>query len=488
MILIYILKSSIYLSFFLISYYLFFNKDKWFVFNRFYLLAAVLISLLAPMANISIPNTGDYIDESHFQFVHNNLSLIEQSNFIAISNTKFEISSASTYIFGLLIYFLGVALMMARYLNNLVGIRKLYSRSSSYQFDGLNLALVAERISPFCFGGKIFLNQNDFRNKLIDRDIIRHESVHAHHLHTIDLVVIETLLIFYWFNPLLWAFRSLIKNNHEYYADDYVIREESNFVEYGNKLLGFIKKENYPLQASGFNYSFIKNRITMMNRSRSSSFIFGSKFLASLLVLIFALITMSLRFGEVKKFLPKDSSVFTVVVDPGHGGVDFGASNPDQVIFEKDIVLDIAKAIAGTSAGSTTRIILTRNSDVMMTLSDRVQIAKANGADLFISLHINYHHDRRVKGLEVYYSEQNNKSNLSKEYSTLFLKGLTSSSESATIKAGDFAVLKNLDCPALLLELGFISNSQDLQLLSSQATYQSIAEQISQTILEISKM
>jgi len=52
------------------------------------------------------------------------------------------------------------------------------------------------------------------------------------------------------------------------------------------------------------------------------------------------------------------------------------------------------------------RIILTRNSDVMMTLSDRAQIAKANGADLFISLHVNRHHDRAVKGLEIYYSER----------------------------------------------------------------------------------
>jgi len=488
MILLYILKSSIYLSIFLTSYYLFFKKDKWFVFNRFYLIAAVLISLIAPMVNVSISNAGDYIDESHFQFVQNNLTLIEQSNFVVTTSAASEINSASTYIISLLIYFLGVALMMARYLNNLVGIRKLYSRSSSYQLDGISLVLVVERISPFCFGCKIFLNQNDFQNNRIDRDIIRHESVHAKHLHTIDVVVIETLLIFFWFNPLLWAFRSMIKINHEYCADDYVIREESNLEQYGNKLLGFIKQENYPLQASGFDYSIIKNRITMMNRSRSSYLSFGSKFLVSLTALVFTLITMSMQLGDFNSYLPEDSSVFTVVVDPGHGGIDLGSGDPDQGILEKEIVLDIAKAIAKTSDESSVRIILTRNSDVMMTLRDRAQIAKTNGADLFISLHVNRHHDSTVKGLEVYYSEQNRKSNLSKHYSTMFAQGLESWAGSATIKTGDFAVLNNLDCPAVLLELGFISNTQDLQLLSSKANHQSIAKQMAQIILGISKM
>lgn len=191
---------------------------------------------------------------------------------------------------------------------------------------------------------------------------------------------------------------------------------------------------------------------------------------------------MSMQLGDVDKYLPEESSIFTVVVDPGHGGNDLGVGNPDQGVLEKEIVLDIDKAIAKTSDESSVRIILTRNSDVMMTLRDRAQIAKTSKADLFISLHVNRHDDRTVKGLEVYYSEQNLKSSLSKHYSTMFAQGLESGAGSATIKTGDFAVFNNLDCPAVLLEFGFISNAQDLQLLSSKANHQIIAKRLAQTI------
>ena len=92
----------------------------------------------------------------------------------------------------------------------------------------------------------------------------------------------------------------------------------------------------------------------------------------------------------------------TVVIDPGHGGVDPGATGPSGV-YEKDIVLSTAREFARQLAATRCcRIVLTRSVDKFIPLRDRVVRARAWHADLFLSLHADTLPDKEMRGLSVF--------------------------------------------------------------------------------------
>lgn len=96
--------------------------------------------------------------------------------------------------------------------------------------------------------------------------------------------------------------------------------------------------------------------------------------------------------------------VSRIVVDPGHGGRDFGAPGYAKGVHEKDVVLKIARRLAKKIQEELhCEVFLTRNSDSNLTLEERTAIANTKNADLFISIHTNASRDRRAYGIETYF-------------------------------------------------------------------------------------
>lgn len=93
-----------------------------------------------------------------------------------------------------------------------------------------------------------------------------------------------------------------------------------------------------------------------------------------------------------------------IVIDPGHGGKDFGAPGYLKGVHEKEIVLQIAKKLAARIRTELNcEVILTRSSDVFLTLEERTALANTQNADLFISMHTNASRDKRAYGIETYF-------------------------------------------------------------------------------------
>ncbi len=90
----------------------------------------------------------------------------------------------------------------------------------------------------------------------------------------------------------------------------------------------------------------------------------------------------------------------TIVLDPGHGGKDNGAQG--AVYREKDLTLKLSRKVADLLKRAGYNIVLTRNSDVYLTLDRRVQIAREKKANLFLSIHVNATQDRSISGIESY--------------------------------------------------------------------------------------
>lgn len=208
-----------------------------------------------------------------------------------------------------------------------------------------------------------------------------------------------------------------------------------------------------------------------------------------------------------------------IVLDPGHGGKDPGAISANG-LKEKDIVLKIAQKLKKHLADETgAEIILTRDSDVFIPLEERTAVANANDADLFVSLHINAHPSPDVKGFETYYlnlstnaeamrvaarenatsthqmsdlqdilsdimknSKINESSRLADHVHNSIVTGLTETPYNHTknlgVKQAPFYVLIGADMPAILLELGFISNPAELEHLKDDRFLEILTDEI----------
>src|SRR6266581_3530762 len=105
--------------------------------------------------------------------------------------------------------------------------------------------------------------------------------------------------------------------------------------------------------------------------------------------------------------MSSEQPTFVVVLDPGHGGTTkIGGSSPNNArgpngLQEKDLTLDLAARTAALLSASA-RVIMTRASDVNLSLADRAAVARANNADVFVSIHFNGFHDASVDGTEVW--------------------------------------------------------------------------------------
>lgn len=164
----------------------------------------------------------------------------------------------------------------------------------------------------------------------------------------------------------------------------------------------------------------------------------------------------------------------TVVIDVSHGGQDNGISV--QGIDEKAITLEISNKIKALNNDPNLEIILTRETDKYMSLDKRVKRINNIKPNLVISLHANGHEDKNESGKEIYISD---KSKQWKRSGDLALKLLHSFKDrQVEIKKANFYLLKNVDCPIAVVEIGYLTNTNERQHITSEEGQTEIATSI----------
>lgn len=171
----------------------------------------------------------------------------------------------------------------------------------------------------------------------------------------------------------------------------------------------------------------------------------------------------------VKKYSDK-----LIVIDPGHGGKDPGATSPTTKAYEKDLNLRVALLLNEKLQELGFKTLMTRDDDTYIGLYERAGIANKNDADLFVSIHHNYNDNKNTSGVQVYYcpaynSEIKEEDNypLSKRLHEELLKEL-GAVDKGIIKKPEFVVIRETKMVAALVELGFLSNPQEEQKLNSE--------------------
>jgi len=271
--LIYLLQTGICLTLFYVCAKAFLSNETFFRFNRFTLLIGVTVCFLLPLIQVNI--TEPTAIQQPFVAIEKLLTLeripVESSSEPAAYPASQHEPVKQTIHFVTLLWIIFLAGAIINLFLLLKSTRAMFSiirkgRKLSY-FNQI-LVIVSQNIAPFSWGKYIVLSEEDYTENPFE--IICHEQAHIRYFHFLDILFLEFLLLFQWFNPVIWLLVSELKDIHEYQADRSVLQSGIDAKKY--QLL-LVKKavgaSSYTL-ANSFNHSKIKKRITMMLKERSN--------------------------------------------------------------------------------------------------------------------------------------------------------------------------------------------------------------------------
>lgn len=221
--------------------------------------------------------------------------------------------------------------------------------------------------------------------------------------------------------------------------------------------------------------------------------IFERKFIATVL---FLTVLIGFALSSAKEVWVRTSAVTekpVVLIDPGHGGEDGGATGANGTV-EKDINLQVAKYLAAYLKKNDIPYIMTRDSDISIhdstcttirekkhsDLLNRRKIIENCGAQLFVSIHMNYFAESQYKGAQVFYSTVNpNSKAFAQTVKNSLLSTLKDDNNREIKEAYDsIYLMKYTSMPAVLVECGFLSNPEEEKLLNTKSYQKKLAKAI----------
>ncbi|WAC01361.1 hypothetical protein N7U66_14995 [Lacinutrix neustonica] len=257
-----LLKSTACLAIFIVFYKLLLEREKMHHFKRYYLLAALVVSFAIPFITF-IKYVEPTIAFSYFQ-VDNSLAL-------NLEPVDAPVEAPINYLPTLLwsLYGLGALLFGIKFGINLFRIFSKINKNEKQNHGNFITVLLQDLVSPHTFFSYIFLNKIKFKTNAIPQEVLLHEATHAKQKHSLDVLFIELLQVLFWFNPLLYYIKKDIKLNHEFLADEAVLKQGTDSSTYQNMLLAFSSHATEPELANAINYSLIKKRFTIMKTKTS---------------------------------------------------------------------------------------------------------------------------------------------------------------------------------------------------------------------------
>jgi len=264
----YLIKSVVCSGILIIVYHLILECEKMPLFNRCYLLLAIIFSLTIPL--LSLPVKQDivpvYLAPAMPRLMEgmDNTALSDQPIITAEKNSPADMISYIPYIF-----YIVSSLLLLRFAINIRSVLKLKNRCRNIPMRNVNLVLVPQDIITYTFLNNIYLPEKSFEHGEVRNEILVHELAHARQMHSLDILFVELLHSFMWFNPFLFFYRRAIRLNHEFLADEAVLKEFSDVKSYQLLLLDTILEIKGGSLTSSFNYSITKKRLAMMTRIKN---------------------------------------------------------------------------------------------------------------------------------------------------------------------------------------------------------------------------
>jgi hypothetical protein len=256
----FIITSSVCLTLFLATYHLLLEKEKMHHFNRFYLLGSIVISLLIPFLSFEIIQEIP-VEVSETVMVEG----LIPSQAVFVEEETSILPSIIWSLYGLISFGFFI-----RFGKNLLELISKTKSNPTVKYQNANLVLLDEKVLPHTFWNSIFINFDDYNRRNIEDELYTHELVHVTQKHTFDILFIEMLKTVFWFNPLFYFYKKAIQLNHEFLADEEVVKSCDNVPFYQTLLLQK-NSINHVFLTSNLNYQVTKKRLIMMTKNTSKT-------------------------------------------------------------------------------------------------------------------------------------------------------------------------------------------------------------------------
>ena len=265
--LLYMIKSTLYLTVFYSFFMLVMRKTTFFRLNRVAFIVGTCMCMVMPFIDISIPNNlearmpMDVIEGVLESSSPESVTL--ESAVVTVESTGSGIGISLIEI----IFIAGAMVSFCTTARSYWLMRRMILSVEGKVIDGVRVKVTEDDIPSFSWGRYIVIGRRDFEE---NPAILTHERMHVKCGHSIDLMAYSIVTTLHWFNPIVWIARTELKMLHEYEADNLTINKGVDATQY--QLL-LVKKavgaKRFQL-ANGFNHSKLKNRITMMYKNKTN--------------------------------------------------------------------------------------------------------------------------------------------------------------------------------------------------------------------------
>jgi TonB family protein len=324
----YLLEASVCLAVFYTFYYLILRKERFFAYNRIFILLALLLSLLIPVMEIPLSQQASYLSQQAAidrYIVYTPLEAVGKPAEPVVSQGS-EVSSVGLWDFVLYGYGIVAFLFLIRFFHQ---VKRLYSLTKGgKKKEGYILIPTAGKSPTFSFFHWIFWDNTQQLSTAEENLILQHELAHIRQKHSWDTLLLEVLKVVFWFHPVIYLFKNALQEVHEYLADQAVVQNTGSSVYFE-----LLVKQQLNISGFSFTHSFnqsqIYKRIAMIQSTQKSAKSALWKLAFALPVLAALLFMYSCKTSEITE--PKPDSLANVKGVYRLGEVlivGCGASNP----------------------------------------------------------------------------------------------------------------------------------------------------------------
>ena len=266
-ILIYVIKVLALQGLFLLFYRLVLSKLVHHSLNRGYLITTLLLAMVIPFIKSPLPESSSPVMPHVVEMVV--YEWVAEPVQPAVSETSTQGWSFPIWQVLLGAYLAAVAFYLIRSGFYLIVLSRLKKQSEYVRKKWFKLFKISHS-KPFSFFSSVFIPESLFGSEAFD-PVLAHECAHVRKKHSFDRIFVDFLVALFWFNPFIYWYRKALIEVHEYQADAAVLQAFDDPAGYQEILYAQLQSPAYSGLVSHFNFSTIKKRIVMMNRSKTNA-------------------------------------------------------------------------------------------------------------------------------------------------------------------------------------------------------------------------
>ncbi len=459
----YLLQVLVCSAVLMVYYLLVLRNKKFHQYNRFYLLGVALVSWMVPLIKIV------------WEQERSGVRQVDLLNVVAVNNSEIEAMVTSQqhsldwvsllpHLYVGISVFLAVAMLISLY-----RIYKIYTTHECSNLQQFYLVMTRVKGTPFSFFSYIFWNAEIDIQTPAGKQILQHELTHVTQYHSIDKIVIQLNLIAGWFNPFFWLLKKELDMIHEFIADKKSV-ENGDAASLAQMLLTTAYPgQQFPL-TNPFFFSPIKRRLKMLTNTKNPTFNYLRRLIVLPLLAVVVLL-FAFRAKENTSAVAPLSKTYTVVLNPGHGGIDKGAIASDGTT-EAQLSLEVVRQMQALNKNDKIKLVLTRDADVFQSVVAVSEFANAQSPDLFVSIHLNNAegtsaNKTKYEGAEIYMAAKDKAVDYDANFKlannlAATLKEAGTPFNGVKTRNKGIWVLQAVQCPSALIEAGYLSNNKEL--------------------------